>query len=518
MSTAKVLRRPHFRGLNLLPQLFETSLRGVILPPLGLRHALWLAAILMPPLALTLVMDYGHERQFQQNEMAHSLIEGFCALMSLVVFYVLHQEFIGTGTCRLRLLAFAFLCLGLLDGCHAISQVQSQLFVWFRSTAALLSSAMMVVALNADGLCRKELTTPVWRAYAHAAGVATATLTAAGASYLFRNHLPQMVEGDHFTAFTLIEKGMAGTLYLIAGITFLHYFRRSREMILFVLAVAVFLFAESQWLAFYSNPWDRSWWIWHWIRTGVFAGIVFGIAHQFVMSARDLQDSHLSLVEAERLASLGEMAASVAHEIRNPLGTLTGSVALLKDEGIAPEERDELIDLIDREINRLNHIVSDTLEFARPIGGRMHIVNVETVLRQAIRSISGNHPRVDVEVAASGELPLIRADEILLQRIAWNLIENSASAMSEEGKVSVVAHAVGDQVVVEFTDNGPGMAAEIASQAGKPFFTTKEHGVGLGLPMVQRMVVEQGGTMDIRSEPGRGTSVCIGFPAVTARS
>lgn len=514
MSALPASRPPRLHGLRLLPELFATPLAGGGLAPLGWRRHLAMALVLVPPVILTVILSYDRAPHVEVNPAAHGLLEGFCALMSLIVFYVLHQEYISTGTARLRLIALGFLALGLLDGAHAFAPPHSELFVWLRSAAALVSSALFAFALTCDRLCRPVDRAAVQRADARAALFGTATVAFALGSYALRDHLPSMLQGAHFSSFALVEKGFAGLLYLVTGLAFLRYYRRSRENILFVLAVAMFHFAESQWLAIFSDPWDVTWWIWHWVRTAVFVGILIGIADEFVQSARELQQSHHTLVETEKLASLGEMAASVAHEIRNPLGMLTGSIGLLRDPRLEPSERAELIDLLERETNRLNHIVSDTLAFAYPRPDRLHLLNLEAVVRDAVIQQALQHPRVSVDVVFEGGPHIVRGDEVLLQRIVWNLFENAAAAMGERGSFAVKGRREGDRVEVEFRDDGPGMAPEVLAQVLKPFFTTKEHGVGLGLPLVQRMVLEQDGRMDILSEPGKGTSVRISFPVV----
>ena len=517
-AACDISRRPRFHGLNLLPEIFVAPVRGSPVSPMGWQRHLHLAAILVPPLILTVALSYGGEYPPRVNEVAHGLMEGFCALMSLVVFYVLHQEFINTGTCRLRTMAFAFLVLGIFDSCHAVCPPHSEIFVWLRSAAALASSAMLALALAVDGYCRKAGAGEAAKANGRAALVGAVTLTFVLISFVLRDHLPSMLTGERFSAVALFEKGLAGLFYLIAGGAFLRYFRRSRENILFVLAVAMFLLAESQWLAFFSDPWDVTWWIWHGIRTAVFVGILFGIAYEFVQSAKDLQASHLSLVESEKLASLGEMAASVAHEIRNPLGTLTCSVGLLKDQCLDEKERDELIGIIEKETNRLNHIVSDTLDFAHSRIDRLHLLNLEAVIRDAVKLQAPRHPGVVTEVRFDIELPLIRGDEIQLQRIVWNVFDNAAAAMAGQGRFSVSASRDDGHLDLEFRDTGPGMAPGTLAQVLKPFFTTKDGGTGLGLPIVQRIMLEHGGSMDISSEPGAGSCVRVSFPSIARQS
>jgi len=514
IGVGEAARRPAFRGLSLLPELFATPIRGVPLPPLGWRQRLQLAAILLLPLALTVALGYAGDLPLRVNPMAHSLVEGFCALTSVVVFYVLHQEYISTRTRRLRMMAFAFLVLGILDGAHSLSPPHTELFVWFRSAAALSSSAMLALALTVDGRQLKLSAPETARANLHAGLVAASAVVFVLLSYAFPERLPSMLLGAQFSTFALLEKGLAGLLYAQAGLILLRYFRRSRENILFVLAIAMFLLAESQWLADFSGPWDAVWWAWHWIRTAVFAGILLGIAYEFVQGAKDLQASQQSLVESEKLASLGEMAADVAHEIRNPLGTLTGSVGLLKHHRLDAAERDELIGIVEAEVNRLNHIVSDILAFANSRADRLHVLNLETVVREAVTLQARQHPGVSVDVRFDDDLPLIRGNEIQIQRIVWNLFDNAAAAMHCQGRFSVSGRRAGDRLEVEFIDSGPGMSPETLDRVLKPFFSTKPGGVGLGLPIVQRLVLEHRGRMDINSQVGAGTRVRISFPSI----
>jgi len=502
---------PH--GLHALPRLLAASVRRAPLPPLDWQRRLLLALFLAPPLLLALALGYDRNFPEYPNEGAHALIEGFCVLMSFVVFYVLHQEYISSGTYCLRMMALASLALGILDGAHALSPAHSDLFVWFRGSAALVSGAMLVLALSLSGCARmfdgKTAETNIGTVLAGAASLVFVAL-----SFVFRDHLPRMLQEEHFSAASLLMKGAAGFFYLIAGIVFLHYYRRSRENILFVLAVAMFLFAESQWLTFFSRPWDAGWWIWHGIRAAVFIGILFGIALEIVHNAKELQMSHQRLMEKEKLASLGEMAASIAHEIRNPLGALTSSVGLLNDPRLAEAERNELIGILEREINRLNHIVSDTLAFAHPRADRLRLLNLETVIRDVVRLHASCLSAVEVAIRFDVALPLIRGDETRLHQVIWNLLDNAAAAMGGKGRLVILGRRDGPLLSVEFHDTGPGIPSENLHQVFKPFFTTKARGVGLGLPIAHRIVLEHGGTMNIGSEAGKGACVRIAFPLI----
>jgi signal transduction histidine kinase len=514
VSQTAIARAPRFHGLSLLPELFADPPDSGPVAPLGASKWLQMAAALMPPLVLTLLLGYDTEYSPHANHGVHRLVEGFCALMSLVVFYVLHQEFLSTGTTALRMMAFAFLVLGVLDAGHALSPPHSGVFVWLRTCAALGSATLLALSLRHHGRDRSTAAVLPGNVAVDAWTVAAASLLFVALSFLLQDWLPPMLQGENFSPATLVLKVLAGLLYAWAGRGFLRYYCRSRETILFVLALAMFLFAESQLLSFFSEPWDVVWWAWHWTRTAVFIGILFGMALEFTRNAKDLQVSQVHLMESERLASLGEMAAGIAHEIRNPLATLTGSVSLLKDEKVSGEERRELIDIMEKEINRLTHVVSDTLAFAHTLPDRLRILNLETVVREAIGAPASRHGGVHVTLEFAADIPLVRGDEIKLQRVVWNLFDNAVAAMSGKGTFQVSARRENGQVALSFRDSGEGMSPETLGQVFKPFFTTREDGVGLGLAIVQRMVLEHHGSIEISSTLGEGTIVTVRLPGV----
>ena len=236
----------------------------------------------------------------------------------------------------------------------------------------------------------------------------------------------------------------------------------------------------------------------------------------------ELARAHLDLVERQRLAALGELAAIVAHEVRSPLCVLFNSISALSEflRSGAPADRIEdatvFATMAAEEATHLNRIVSDLLEFARPQPPDLRIGSLLTVLDGVARATSLDG-RVCVEV--EGDLPAVQVDAVFMQRALVNLVLNALQATAKDGTVTVRAsteRADGSaHVRVDVSDDGLGIPADVRASIFDPFFTTKPTGTGLGLAVVKRIVDSHGGKLAVDSGPS-GTTFTVMLPACDA--
>ena len=218
--------------------------------------------------------------------------------------------------------------------------------------------------------------------------------------------------------------------------------------------------------------------------------------------------------QADRLATLGRMAANIAHEIRNPLASLTGAIEVLATPATTEAARDRLSQIVMRESERLNQIIKDFLEYARPAPLTLETVSVATTLEEVL--VLFEHR------ARPGGLKIVREFSALLhwrvdpqqfKQVVWNLCLNAVEAMPDGGELRVGAAAASGQMLeVSVSDTGAGIAADNLPHVFEPFFSTKPEGTGLGLALVHRIVQEHGGEIDVRSTPGLGTTFTIVLP------
>ena len=211
---------------------------------------------------------------------------------------------------------------------------------------------------------------------------------------------------------------------------------------------------------------------------------------------------------AERLAVLGRLAAGLAHEIRNPLGSIAGSVQLLRTSQELSEEDKKLCEIIQREASRLNDLVSDMMDVARPRKPELRTVNVSRLAREVVSLASRSGRAVsDVAVVFSGEDDLsVRADAAQLQQLIWNLIRNAVQASNAGGAVRVRVEEQDDKVLLTVEDDGVGIDPQAMDRLFDAFYSTRSHGTGIGLAVVKRIADEHGFVLRVQSERGSGAA------------
>lgn len=234
------------------------------------------------------------------------------------------------------------------------------------------------------------------------------------------------------------------------------------------------------------------------------------------------------LKERDRLAALGEMAAGLAHEIRNPLSSIKGAVQFLDPAAVSGTDG-EFLAVIVEEVDRLNTVVTQFLEYARPMRSNFQSANVNDVVTKTLRLLAGHEMpgHVEVKLALEPDLPAVNCDADQLKQVFINLALNAAQAMPTAGTLAVTTRRprsnewhlaedapryIGDQVEIRFSDTGPGIPEEVRGRIFIPFYTTKEKGTGLGLAICQRIVKNHGGTIEIESRLGEGTTFVIRLP------
>jgi signal transduction histidine kinase len=221
------------------------------------------------------------------------------------------------------------------------------------------------------------------------------------------------------------------------------------------------------------------------------------------------------LVKQEQLAAVGELAASIAHEVRNPLAVIVNATASLRRPKLRESDRETLLGIVDEEATRLNALVTDLLQFARPLDPKLAPVDLRVLAEQATATV-GDRYRVTIDVGEQPGRTTLHADPALLRRALDNLVENASQSMPDGGsiRITIREEVTGDRCLarVTITDDGPGMRPEVRQRALAPFFTTRSRGTGLGLPPAQRIVEAHGGEMSVESEPGTRTSIVLLLP------
>jgi two-component system sensor kinase FixL len=234
-----------------------------------------------------------------------------------------------------------------------------------------------------------------------------------------------------------------------------------------------------------------------------FTGILHDLSDRVELEQR--------LAEQKSLAKLGEMAAVVAHEVKNPIAGIRGALQVITSRMPADQrDRPILLDIITR-LDALNRIVQDMLMFARPRALRQEPIPLGSLLRETASLIQRDPGMLNLEIAVSGSADIV-GDREMLQVVFQNILMNAAQAMEGQGRIDVLIAIAGGRCRVSVDDRGPGMPDEVREKAFDAFFTTKHRGTGLGLPIAKRVIDAHGGTIDIDVPPSGGTTISVELP------
>jgi two-component system NtrC family sensor kinase len=270
-------------------------------------------------------------------------------------------------------------------------------------------------------------------------------------------------------------------------------------------------------------------------RTGVTSQDEIGdLARELDAMAAAIQEREQRLIRSERLATVGRMAAQIAHEVRNPLSSIGLNAELLGDEvNDNGDEPRRLIASIISEVDRLTEITETYLRFARLPRPKLEHEDLAVLVASVAEFARGEltQARIALVLDVAPDLPEVAADEAQLRQALINLVRNAREAMTEAtqpaarfepppvvdgpiGRLTVAVRAERARVIVTVADSGPGIRPEDLAKIFDPFFSTKRQGTGLGLALVQQIVVDHGGQIDVDSRPGAGTTFTMSFPAL----
>lgn len=240
---------------------------------------------------------------------------------------------------------------------------------------------------------------------------------------------------------------------------------------------------------------------------------------ELIASNSALKKTQKELVKKEKLAALGEMAATVAHEIRNPLTSVRGFAQRIarKYSNLGDSRLGEYTEIIIEEVDRLNKFIKDVLDFARRAKPDFQYVNLNILLSEILNLMRDELTEQSIVVVPDLDMKLknIVADETLLKQVFLNILQNSRQAMKQGGILMIRTQNSPNEVRLRIADDGSGISREILQRIWTPFYTTKVQGTGLGLALVMRIIDDHHGRVTIRSRPGKGTIVDIHFPVIS---
>jgi len=222
----------------------------------------------------------------------------------------------------------------------------------------------------------------------------------------------------------------------------------------------------------------------------------------------------VELEDARRMAALGRLAATLAHEIRNPLSAISGSFQMLREPLSKDADNAALARIIEKELNRMGRLVDDILDYTRPAKPFKDRVDLHRLCDDVVRLVSSGVSDVEIAFSDNNPSPVhVDVDANQLRQVLWNLLVNASQAVKVDGRIEVVIETVDSPVVrVRIADNGTGILPENREQIFEPFFSTKEQGMGLGLALSRRVMESHGGSIELRESDGPGAVFVLMLP------
>ncbi len=235
---------------------------------------------------------------------------------------------------------------------------------------------------------------------------------------------------------------------------------------------------------------------------------------QLEATTRQLQESFEQIKRADRLSAIGQLAASLAHEIRNPLGSIEGATNIIRSPATSEEIRDGSLNIIQKECQRLNRLLTNLLDFARPRQPEFRSVDLPRVIDSIFALVGPNaqHEHITLKKTILSAPALLESDPEQLKQVLLNLVINAIQAMPGGGEIEVGVDQHDGEVIISVKDQGSGIAEDQVDRIFDPFFTTKEAGTGLGLSVAHQVITQQGGRIQAKRNPDRGMTFSISLP------
>ena len=478
-----------------------------------------------------------------EYEPLHSSIEVFGAMAALFMAVILLKKEKNSGEGRIFWLAQGLLSMGLINIFHAITRL-GRGFILLYSLSSIMGSFCFVLVWLPESYTNESIKKWITRL------VITVSMVFAVWALLFPQLLPVMIQEKQFTTPTIIINLLAGVFFVSAAARFLLELHRCGKMEFYFFSSLSLLLGLAALMYPLSRPWDGLWWFWHLQHLLVYLIVAWFIVYKYLQSVSDLRatiakrkeveeelkdsydklkETQMQLIQSAKMASLGELASGVAHEINNPLTGVLNSIQLVKEEigqksDFSCDTFKKILDNIEESATRCKTIVRSLLDFSRSSRGPFSPIPLNEIIEKTTFLV-GNEmqlKKINLEKQFQIDLPQILGNPQLLQQVIFDLLSNAGWAIQESKKeggiitIKTQYKLEKNIILLSISDNGIGIPKENLDKIFDPFFTTKRagEGTGLGLSIAYNIIKEHKGSIEVESQAGKGTTFKISLPCI----